>query len=90
MVPIYEQIMEQIKAQIISGELKENDIFIKEEFSELKKYFDTDEYTSNDNIDGLLMALDDVITDVGFDENYELNKEGLKLQLIYDQIYNQN
>lgn len=36
------------------------------------------------------MALDDVITDVGFDENYELNKEGLKLQLIYDQIYNQN
>jgi len=24
--PIYEQIMEQIKAQIISGELKENDI----------------------------------------------------------------
>ena len=26
MVPIYEQIMEQIKAQIISGELKENDI----------------------------------------------------------------
>ena len=26
MVPIYEQIMEQIKAQIISGQLKENDI----------------------------------------------------------------
>ena len=26
MVPIYEQIMEQIKAQIIAGELKENDI----------------------------------------------------------------
>lgn len=61
----------------------------EEQISELKKYFDTDEYTSNDNIDGLLMALDDVITDVGFDENYELNKEGLKLQLIYDQIYNQ-
>lgn len=62
----------------------------EEQISELKKYFDTDEYTSNDNIDGLLMALDDVITDVGFDENYKLNKEGLKLQLIYDQIYNQN
>ena len=62
----------------------------EEQISELKKYFDTDEYTSNDNIDGLLMALGDVITDVGFDENYELNKEGLKLQLIYDQIYNQN
>jgi hypothetical protein len=46
----------------------------EEQISELKKYFDTDEYTSNDNIDGLLMALDDVITDVGFDENYELNK----------------
>ena len=26
MVPIYEQILEQIKAQIISGELKENDL----------------------------------------------------------------
>ena len=26
MVPIYEQIMEQIKAQIISEELKENDL----------------------------------------------------------------
>lgn len=62
----------------------------EEQISKLKEYFDIDEYTSNDNIDGLLMALDDVITDVGFDENYELNKEGLKLQLIYDQIYNQN
>lgn len=62
----------------------------EEQISKLKKYFDIDEYTSNDNIDGLLMALDDVFTDVGFDENYELNKEGLKLQLIYDQIYNQN
>lgn len=62
----------------------------EKQISELKKYFDTDEYTSNDNIDGLLMALDDVITDIGFDKNYELNKEGLKLQLIYDQIYNQN
>lgn len=62
----------------------------EEQISKLKKYFNIDEYTSNDNIDGLLMALDDVITDVGFDENYELNKEGLKLQMIYDQIYNQN
>ena len=26
MVPIYEQIMEQIKAQVISGELKESDL----------------------------------------------------------------
>ena len=32
----------------------------EEQISELKKYFDTDEYTSNDNIDGLLMALGDV------------------------------
>lgn len=28
MVPIYEQILEQIKAQIISGELKENDLLL--------------------------------------------------------------
>ena len=38
MVPIYEQIMEQIKAQIISGELKENDIVMtKAELDEREK-----------------------------------------------------
>ena len=42
MVPIYEQIMEQIKAQIISGELKENDILpsVRTMAKELKKAYD--------------------------------------------------
>jgi len=38
----------------------------------------------------LLLALDDVITEVGFDKNWELNKEGLKLQKVYDEIYISN
>lgn len=62
----------------------------EEQLSTLKQHFEVDNYIVADDIDGLLMALDDVITDVGFDENYELNEEGIKLQLIYDQLYNQN
>ena len=36
MVPIYEQIMEQIKAQVISGELKESDLLPSVRAKELK------------------------------------------------------
>ena len=35
------------------------------------------------------VAIDDVILDL-MDEDGELDKEGVKLQLIYDQIYNAN
>ena len=40
MVPIYEQIIEQIKAMIINGILKENDILpsVRSLSKELKKY----------------------------------------------------
>ena len=48
------------------------------------------ELLDKDEIDDLLDALDDLITDVGFDKNWELNELGLKLQLLYDQLYNQN
>lgn len=44
----------------------------------------------SDDVNELLLPLDDLITEIGFDENYELNQEGLILQKIYDQIYNQN
>lgn len=44
----------------------------------------------NDNIDQLLEDLDDKITEVGFDADYELNELGLKLQQLYDQLYSQN
>lgn len=65
---------------------------IKNEQKELlNKYIsDLDEMIEDDNIGDLLDELDDVITGIGFDEKYELTEEGLKLQLLYDQIYNQN
>ena len=44
---------------------------------------------SND-VDSLLLQLDDKITEIGFDEKYDLNEDGLILQKLYDEIYNQN
>ena len=44
----------------------------------------------SDDIDSLLLELDDKITEIGFDENYELNEDGLILQKLYDEIYSQN
>lgn len=44
----------------------------------------------SDDIDSLLLQLDDKITEIGFDEKYDLNEEGLILQKMYDEIYNQN
>lgn len=43
-----------------------------------------------DEIDDILDALDDLITEIGFEPNWELNEVGLKLQLLYDQLYSQN
>lgn len=44
----------------------------------------------DNDIDQLLEDLDDKITEVGFDANYELNELGLELQQLYDQLYSQN
>lgn len=44
----------------------------------------------DNDIDQLLEDLDDKITEVGFEADYELNEIGLKLQQLYDQIYSQN
>ena len=62
----------------------------EKQLSTLSEHFDVNDFVLKDDLDGLLDKLDDIITDVGFDENYELNKRGLELQQIYDQIYNQN
>lgn len=57
---------------------------------EIKKYgVDIDKLIKNGDINEVLFAIDDVILDL-MDEDGELDKEGVKLQLIYDQIYNAN
>lgn len=50
----------------------------------------TEELFKSDDVNEILLPLDDLITEVGFDENYELNELGLKLQKLYDELYNQN
>ena len=45
----------------------------------------------SDDIDTLLLDLDAKITEVGFTRDQQhLTARGLKLQRLYDQIYNQN
>lgn len=41
-------------------------------------------------INDVLLALDAKITEIGFDADYELNDDGLKLQKLYDELYDQN
>lgn len=43
-----------------------------------------------DDIDDTLMALDDKITEIGFNKDYSLNQKGLLLQKLYDALYYQN
>ena len=44
-----------------------------------------------DNVRDTLQALDEKILDIGFTEDYNLlNKTGLKLDQLYDEIYEQN
>lgn len=51
-----------------------------------------EEYIENpsDDIDILLLDLDDKITEIGFDAEYNLNDIGITLQKLYDELYNQN
>ena len=59
-----------------------------EDFEYLKKYFDESFLMSDADV---LLALDDKIIEVGFDDNMEFyNDEGKKLQKIYDNIYDMN
>ncbi len=43
-----------------------------------------------EDVNDTLLALDDKITEIGFNADYELNEVGLKLQNLYDELYNQN
>ena len=63
-------------------------IVTEEQKKEIKKYgVDIDKLIKNGDVNEVLFAIDDVILDL-MDEDGELDKEGVKLQLIYDQIYN--
>jgi predicted transcriptional regulator len=42
------------------------------------------------DVNDFLTELDDVIIDKGMNKDYELTELGLKLQVLYDEIYNQN
>ena len=65
-------------------------IVTEEQRKEIKKYgVDIDKLIKNGDVNEVLFAIDDVILDL-MDEDGELDKEGVKLQLIYDQIYNAN
>lgn len=44
----------------------------------------------NDDLGELLLVIDDAIVDNIVDHNDEPDETGIKLQRIYDQIYNQN
>lgn len=61
-----------------------------EDFEYLKKYMD-EEFLKSKPIREILLELNYVIIEVGFDDKMEFyNEEGLKLQEIYDNIYDMN
>lgn len=63
----------------------------KEQIEILKSYIlNIDELILNDNVQKLLDAIDDVIVDNILRNNDEPDKEGIKLQKIYDEIFYQN
>lgn len=51
---------------------------------------DIREALENDDLGELLLAIDDAIVDNIVDHNDEPDETGIKLQRIYDQVYNQN
>lgn len=57
----------------------------------LKKYIeDIDTLIGEDNVQILLDAIDDEIVNNILENDDEPSEDGIKLQKIYDQIYNQN
>lgn len=62
---------------------------------EQKKYLrersvDITDALENDDLGELLLVIDDAILDNIVDHNDEPDEIGVKLQRIYDQVYNQN
>ena len=44
----------------------------------------------SEDVNETLLALDDKIIEIGLNRDYSPNKVGIKLQKLYDQLYNQN
>ena len=66
-------------------------IIKNEQIEKLKPYIENiDELIQNDDVQEVLDAIDDVIIDNILANNDEPDEEGIELQKIYDQIYNQN
>ena len=62
-----------------------------EQIEKLKPYIvNIEELIKNDDVQDVLDAIDDIIVDNILGNNDEPDEEGIKLQKIYDQIYNQN
>ncbi len=63
----------------------------EEQIDILTRYIENlDELLAGDDVQELLDAIDDVIVNNILGNNEEPDKEGILLQRIYDQIYNQN
>lgn len=59
-----------------------------EQKSELLKYnFDIEKFNNKRD---LLLALDELIANIGFDDKDEVNDKGILLTKLYDDIYSQN
>ena len=57
----------------------------------LNQYFNNlDELVEKDDIQIFLDRIDDIIVDNIISNNDEPDEEGISLQIIYDQIFNQN
>ncbi len=67
-------------------------MIIKDEQIEiLKPYIENiDELVQNGSVQEVLDAIDDVIVDNILGNDDEPDEEGIKLQKVYDEIYNQN
>lgn len=66
-------------------------IIKNEQIEKLKLYIaNIEELVRKDDVQEVLDAIDDVIVDNILSNNDEPDEEGIELQKVYDQIYNQN
>lgn len=62
-----------------------------EQIKILKIYIENiEELIEDDDVQGVLDSIDDIIVDNILKNNEEPDAEGIKLQKIYDEIYDQN
>ena len=62
-----------------------------EQIEVLKPYIDNiEDLVKSDDVQSVLDAIDDVIVENTLANNDEPDDEGIKLQKIYDEIFNQN